>query len=130
MILRPPISFILIGANILTFILWITFMSKWVNRSPCSNTPVFTQNNNTEVDKDKYKSYNNQDFYNKYDLLDQYGEKIIIYSNDLENCYKTCEKLINCDGFARFRNYCYLKYKYDIKDIIKKDNVTLFLAIK
>lgn len=82
-----------------------------------------------------YDIYNNADFYDKYDLIDEYNDKIIIYSRDLKNCYLSCENLKDCYAFTKYNNYCYFKGKYDLNQknnaskttlIVKKDlNKTL-----
>lgn len=69
----------------------------------------------------KYDIYYDTDFYNKYDLLDEYNDKIIIYSKDMKQCYKECEYNNNCYGFSKYNNYCYLKGKYDLQ---QKNNAT------
>ncbi len=77
-----------------------------------------------------YDIYNNVDFYDKYDLIDEYNDKIIIYSRDLKNCYLSCENLKDCYAFTKYNNYCYFKGKYDLNQkniaskttlIVKKD---------
>jgi uncharacterized membrane protein YgaE (UPF0421/DUF939 family) len=77
-----------------------------------------------------YDIYNDADFYNKYDLMDEYNDKIIIYSRDLKNCYLSCENLKECYAFTKYNNYCYFKSKYDLNQknnasktmlIVKKD---------
>ena len=68
-----------------------------------------------------YDIYNNADFYDKYDLIDEYNDKIIIYSRDLKNCYLSCENLKDCYAFTKYNNYCYFKGKYDLN---KKNNAS------
>lgn len=63
-----------------------------------------------------YDIYNNLDFYNSYDILDEYNDKIIIYSKNLKNCYMSCEVLNSCYGFVKYNNYCYLKNKFNLTD--------------
>jgi hypothetical protein len=75
-----------------------------------------------------YDIYNNADFYNQFDLLDDYNDKIMIYSKDLKNCYLSCELINGCYGFSKYNNYCYLKGKYDIN---QKNNVSkITLVVK
>lgn len=102
-----------------------------------SNTTIIDEKNKTSNNTITYKDiyeiintydiYNNMDFNNKYDLLDQFGEKIAIYSLNLNNCYLTCELLTNCYGFARFHNYCYLKTQYNLTDKMEFPNVELII---
>lgn len=72
-----------------------------------------------------YDIYNNADFYNQYDLLDNYNDKIMIYSKDLKNCYLSCELINECYGFSKYNNYCYLKGKYDLNQKNNASKITL-----
>lgn len=74
--------------------------------------------NNTLVDLSdvisKYDIYYDADLYNKYDLIDEYKDKIIIYSKDINKCYLECDNNKECYGFTKLHNYCFLKGSYDI----------------
>lgn len=75
----------------------------------------------------KYDIYYDTDFYNKYDLIDEYSDKIIIYSKDMKQCYKECEYNNNCYGFSKYNNYCYLKGKYDLQQKNNASKTALIL---
>jgi hypothetical protein len=87
------------------------------------------KNSNISIIINSYDVYYNTDFYYKYDLLDQFNDKIAIFSININNCYLICELLSNCYGFARFHNYCYLKSKYNLIDKNELKNVTLILKV-
>lgn len=88
----------------------------------------FIYNNETyDVIISKYDIYYDTDFYNKFDLIDDFNDKIIIYSKDMKECYKECEKNIYCYGFSKYNNYCYLKGKYDLLQKNNASKVTLIL---
>lgn len=74
-----------------------------------------------------YDIYNNVDFYDKYDLIDEYNDKIIIYSRDLKNCYLSCENLKDCYAFTKYNNYCYFKGKYDLNQKNNASKTTLIV---
>lgn len=75
----------------------------------------------------KYDIYYDTDFYNKYDLIDEYSDKIIIYSKDMKQCYKECEYNNKCYGFSKYNNYCYLKGKYDLQQKNNASKIALIL---
>lgn len=75
-----------------------------------------------------YDIYNNADFYDKYDIVDEYNDKIIIYSKNLKNCYLSCEVLNSCYGFVKYNNYCYLKNNYNLTD--KTNSTNTILVVK
>lgn len=87
----------------------------------------FTEINNISNIIAKYDIYYNFDLYNKYDLKDEFNDNIIIYSNNLSLCYIECEKNINCYGFSKYHNYCYLKGLYNLTNKINANNITLIL---
>jgi hypothetical protein len=74
-----------------------------------------------------YDIYNDADFYNKFDIYDDYNDKIIIYSKDLKDCYLKCEELEKCYAFSKYHNYCYLKGTYNLNDKINISKVSLFV---
>ncbi len=74
-----------------------------------------------------YDIYNDADFYDKYDLIDEYNDKIIIYSRDLKNCYLSCENLKDCYAFTKYNNYCYFKGKYDLNQKNNASKTTLIV---
>lgn len=74
-----------------------------------------------------YGIYQNNDFYKMYELTDNYGDTIVIYSDRLDNCFVSCELNLNCYGFTRYRNYCYLKGKFDLIDITYSEERTMYL---
>jgi hypothetical protein len=74
----------------------------------------------------KYDIYYDSDLYNKYELIDEYLDKIIIYSKDINKCYLECNNNINCYGFTKFHNYCFLKGKYDLN---KKTNASKMVLV-
>lgn len=75
----------------------------------------------------KYDIYYDSDFYNKFDLIDDFNDKILIYSRDMKQCYKECENNNNCYGFSKYNNYCYLKGKYDLLQKNNASKTTLIL---
>jgi len=75
----------------------------------------------------KYDIYYDTDFYNKFDLLDEFNDKIIIYSKDMKQCYTECESNNKCYGFSKYNNYCYLKGKYDLLQKNNASKITLVL---
>jgi len=75
----------------------------------------------------KYDIYYDTDFYNKFDLLDEFNDKILIYSKDMKQCYKECESNNKCYGFSKYNNYCYLKGKYDLLQKNNASKITLVL---
>lgn len=88
-----------------------------------------TDSNNQTYDTiiSKYDIYYDTDFYNKFDLIDDYNDKILIYSKDMKQCYKECENNNNCYGFSKYNNYCYLKGKYDLLQKNNASKTTLIL---
>lgn len=78
--------------------------------------------------RDKYKMFYNKDFYNKFDLRDNYNQQIMIYSIDLNECYIACEANDKCYGFTKYKNYCYLKSLYN--DTEKNNQRGTVLALK
>jgi hypothetical protein len=87
-------------------------------------------NSNNQTDESivsKYDIYYDTDFYNKFDLLDDFNDKILIYSKDMKQCYKECENNNNCYGFSKYNNYCYLKGKYDLSQKNNASKITLIL---
>lgn len=85
--------------------------------------------NETDYDNiiSKYDIYYDTDFYNKFDLLDEFNDKIVIYSKDMKQCYKECDTNVNCYGFSKYNNYCYLKNKYNLSEKNNASKVTLIL---
>lgn len=92
-----------------------TDINKNINCSSYINTNnrIIDNYNMSEIIS-KYDIYYDSDFYNKYDLTDDYSDKIIIYSKDINKCYLECDNNINCFGFTKLHNYCFLKGKYDL----------------
>ena len=88
---------------------------------------IIFPNNNLSNIISKYDIYYDTDFYNKYDLIDEYNDKIIIYSKDMIQCYKECENNNKCYGFSKYNNYCYLKSKYDLSQKNNASKITLVL---
>lgn len=88
-----------------------------------------TDSNNQTYDTiiSKYDIYYDTDFYNKFDLIDDFNDKILIYSKDMKQCYKECENNNNCYGFSKYNNYCYLKGKYDLLQKNNASKITLIL---
>ena len=88
-----------------------------------------TDSNNQTYDTiiSKYDIYYDADFYNKFDLVDDFNDKMLIYSKDLKQCYKECENNKNCYGFSKYNNYCYLKGKYDLLQKNNASKTTLIL---
>jgi uncharacterized protein YjbI with pentapeptide repeats len=95
-----------------------------------SNTNLSNTNlSNTNLSNTwNYITYYDSDFYNLYDLIDDYNDKIIIYSKDMILCYKECEQNSNCHGFSKIHNYCYLKGKYELE--YKKNISKVVLLLK
>ena len=89
---------------------------------------IYFKNNTYQDIMNSYDIYNNADFYDRYDLIDDFNDKIIIYSRDLKNCYISCENINNCYAFTKYNNYCYLKGKYDIQQ--KTNNSKSILIVK
>lgn len=88
-----------------------------------------TDSNNQTYDNiiSKYDIYYDSDFYNKFDLIDDFNDKVLIYSKDMKQCYKECENNNNCYGFSKYNNYCYLKGKYDLLQKNNASKTTLIL---
>ena len=107
-------------ASTITYIVYIVKYHKALKKTcnSITNTVYFDDKIKPEI-KNKYQIYYNNDFYKKFDLLDNYGQQIIIYSPNLDECYKACEAHIKCHGFTKYKNYCYLKGMYDLS---KKNN--------
>lgn len=101
-----------------------------------TNSKDLINNNTSQFEQEKkkleeiiqsYDIYNNADFYNKFDLLDEYNDRIIIYSKDLINCYLACENILDCKAFSKHNNYCYLKSKYNISDKVEIPKTNLIV---
>jgi len=98
----------------------------------CSNITIpnlnySTSNINISNIISKYDIYYDADFYNKFDLIDEYNDKIIYYSKDLNSCYNECENNDKCYGFSKYHNYCYLKGKFDLSQKNNASKITLVL---
>jgi hypothetical protein len=82
--------------------------------------------NNTINYKDQYDVFENIDLLNKYDILDNFNDRINIYALDLDDCFNICEYTKSCLGFIRFHNYCYLKNNSTINDRTISKDMNLF----
>lgn len=91
---------------------YLRFEANKTTNNPYLNNSI-SYNNISDV-VSKYNIYYDSDLYNKYDLIDDYSDKIIIYSKDINKCYLECDENINCYGFTKLHNYCFLKGKYDL----------------
>lgn len=98
-----------------------------INQPFVNLTNPFIDTNLSQIIQ-KYDIYYDNDFYNKFDLLDEYSNNIIVYAKDIILCYYECEKNSKCHGFTKFNNYCFLKGEYDLsqKDYASK----LVLVVK
>jgi hypothetical protein len=116
-------------ASTITYIVYIVKYHKALKKTCSSTTNTIYIDNKINPDiKNKYQIYYNNDFYNKFDLVDNYGQQIIIYSINLDGCYQACEENKKCYGFTKYKNYCYLKGSYDLS---KKNNKSgSLLAVK
>lgn len=109
-------------ASTITFITYIIKYNKIKKECQIKNNNLRIQNISN------YDIYYDSDFYNKFDLIDDYKDKIIIYSKDINYCYSECNNIPNCFGFTKLHNYCYLKGEYNIS---QKNNATnTVLALK
>lgn len=90
------------------------------------NICINNTNNDTNNYEDRYYIFENIDLLNKFDILDEFNDKINIYSLDLNNCFNICETTKSCLGFIRFHNYCYLKNNNNIKDQTTSKDMNLF----
>jgi hypothetical protein len=88
-------------------------------------TNPFIDNNLSQIIQ-KYDIYYDADFYNKFDLLDEYSDKIIIYSKNINFCYYECDNNPKCYGFTKFNNYCFLKGEYDLS---QKNNASKLVLV-
>lgn len=102
-------------------------INQFMNSSSDSNSGSSSNIDDENYSKliQTYDIYNNADFYNQYDIIDEYNDKIIIYSKNLKNCYLSCEVLNLCYGFVKYNNYCYLKGKYNLTDKINSTKTIL-----
>jgi len=131
--------------SIASTITFITYIIKYYNlKEECELINQMTNSNNTNLSNTNlsntnlsntnlsntwnYITYYDSDFYNLYDLIDDYNDKIIIYSKDMILCYKECEQNSNCHGFSKIHNYCYLKGKYELE--YKKNISKVVLLLK
>ena len=121
--------------SIASTITFITYIIKYYNlKEECELINQMTNSNNTNLSNTNlsntwnYITYYDSDFYNLYDLIDDYNDKIIIYSKDMILCYKECEQNSNCHGFSKINNYCYLKGKYELE--YKKNISKVVLLLK
>ena len=108
--------------SIASTITFITYIIKYYNlKEECELINQMTNSNNTNLSNTNlsntnlsntnlsntwnYITYYDSDFYNLYDLIDDYNDKIIIYSKDMILCYKECEQNSNCHGFSKIHNF-------------------------
>ena len=111
---------ILLSGSLLTSI--ITFSILFTINKQKLNLCEDTLNSSTcNMKLDNYISYNNTIVSNKFDLMDELNQIIVIYSKDMQMCYYTCNQLDNCYGFNLYNNYCYLKKKFISADIEHSD---------
>ncbi len=96
------------------------------NMNNCTNNSTNNSTNNIDNYKDNYDVFENIDLLNKFDILDNFNDRINIYSFDLDNCFNICESTNSCLGFIRFHNYCYLKNNSNIEDQTTSKDMNLF----
>lgn len=90
----------------------------------CNNTSNNTSNAINYIDQ--YEVYKNIDLLNKYDIVDNFNDRINIYALNLDDCFNICESTNSCLGFIRFHNYCYLKNNSNIQDQTTSKDMNLF----
>ena len=110
-----------------------------INDNICNKTINiynYTNANNTDINNilvnynGIYNIIKNVDLLNKFDILDNYNDRINIYAPDLNICFIICESTNTCLGFIRYHNYCYLKNNSSIEEQTISNGMDLFYKKK
>lgn len=100
-----------------------------ININDNRNDDNYTKlDNNYSTLIQSYDIYPESDFNNIFELTDEFNDRVILYSKDINNCYLSCEILNDCYAFTRYHNYCYLKNNYDLTK--KSDMSNALLIVK
>jgi hypothetical protein len=121
------ILLILLSGSLLTSIITFSILLKKSNHNLIMcNTELKSFKNNNKTSLNNYLIYNSMDISNEYNLLDEFGEKIMVITKDVNVCSNICDSLYNCNGFSKFNNFCYLKKKCNETDIYYSNKVNFY----
>lgn len=107
---------ILLSGSLLTSIITFSILFT-INKKKLHNCENELNNSKYGSKLDNYILYDNNIVSNEFDLTDELNQIIVIYSQDIQMCYYTCNQLYKCHGFNLYNNYCYFKKKFILSDI-------------